>query len=108
MVHRHSICFGYISGQMGMAEPNEKALISGSKTEMSEQSGADWNNRIQIEKGVILLHCVQTVGWATGIRKLCTTPIKHMYMEGGLLWALNKPVRRGGVQCPREPMDSCW
>jgi hypothetical protein len=30
---------------MGMAEPNEKALISGSKTKTSEQSGADQNNR---------------------------------------------------------------
>jgi hypothetical protein len=51
----HSIHFRYVSGQMGMAEPNEKALIGRSKTKTSEQSGADWNNGIKIEKGVILL-----------------------------------------------------
>jgi hypothetical protein len=35
-----------------MAELNEKVSISGSKTELSEQSGVDWNNRIKIEKKV--------------------------------------------------------
>jgi hypothetical protein len=40
-----------------MVEPNKKALISRSKTEMSEQSRMDWdqNNRNKNrEKGVIL------------------------------------------------------
>jgi hypothetical protein len=55
MVCRHSIHLRYISGQMGMAELNEKASISRSKTKMSEQSRVDRNNRIKIEKGVILL-----------------------------------------------------
>jgi hypothetical protein len=55
MVCGHSIHFRYISGQIGMAELNEKVLIGRSKTEMSEQSGVDWNNRNKIEKGAILL-----------------------------------------------------
>jgi hypothetical protein len=47
----------YVSGQIGMVEPNEKALIGRSKSKMSEQSGTDWNqnNRNKDrEKGVIL------------------------------------------------------
>jgi hypothetical protein len=46
----------YVSGQMGMVEPNKKMSIGRSKTEMSEWSGADQNNRIKIEKGAILSH----------------------------------------------------
>jgi hypothetical protein len=44
MVCGHSIHFRYVSGQMGMAELNEKASIGRSKTKMSEQSRVDQNN----------------------------------------------------------------
>jgi hypothetical protein len=59
----------YVSGHMGMAEPNKKASIGGSKTEMSEWSGADQNNRIKIEKGAILLQSGDNCGqvrWSGG------------------------------------------
>jgi hypothetical protein len=48
MGFRHLLWYAdtaYISGQMGMVELNEKMLISGSKTKMSEQSRVDQNNR---------------------------------------------------------------
>jgi hypothetical protein len=44
MVCGHSICFRYVSGQIGTVELSEKALISRSKSKTSEQSGVDWNN----------------------------------------------------------------
>jgi hypothetical protein len=44
MVCGHSIHFRYVSGQMGMAELNEKVSIGRSKTKMSEQSRVDQNN----------------------------------------------------------------
>jgi hypothetical protein len=51
-----------------MAEPNEKALIGGSKSETLEQSRTDWNqnNRNKDrEKGAIVLHCCikKSSGW---------------------------------------------
>jgi hypothetical protein len=57
MVCGHSICFrSNRYGQIGAAEPSEKMLISGSKSETLGQSGADWNNGNKNRKKV-QYHC---------------------------------------------------
>jgi hypothetical protein len=63
MVHRHSICFRYFSGQIGTVELNEKVLISRSKTEMLEQSGADQNNGNKNRKRCNII-AGSRVGWS--------------------------------------------